>query len=642
MTEFESRTLEELVDDVLADASRMPVRRMEAVLARGEEAVGPVLSGLRSALDAGDPMKPLWPVVLLGELGSREAAPALAEVLLAAEPDDLVLPQAAAEALAKIGPSALPTLRSLLDGAEPLPRVWAYGAVGWIRDDEAYALLADALSVEREMIDVVAMALGDQGREEAVPLLEEALDDAEPWQRVEVEESIRRLHRDEAEPLQLERDWRLRHRPEPGLGVPQLTWPAVTALTREAGAPSQREPLPVRPVEEILADPDDREGPERCESCGEPLVPETGVPVCPETALRVALLQRERLAERGEEVGSEDLFDVLDAVEEELWELGDRGEPRSRRARERREDRRTGLTLLRGGCTWLVERGVESVSAGRATLLAAASRLAGRYGDPDGDLSAPGRPAASSDVGRNDPCPCGSGEKYKKCCGDPARRTGAGPGVGRPHLETFDGETVSIARAHYRVTDPDAAREALGRSPELEPEPGGDAFVWAGERDGEVRRVLGQAEIEGDRLELWCLSEERLARGKTLLEEAAGRWLVHRADTSQDPWRAAQEMSARAAESDRDRSSGDELPPGVESGVVRRVLDRHYREWPDEPVPALGGRTPREAAEEGAGRERVAALIRSFEEMEETKPPGQRYDFGWLWKELGLDDLRGP
>jgi len=25
--------------------------------------------------------------------------------------------------------------------------------------------------------------------------------------------------------------------------------------------------------------------------------------------------------------------------------------------------------------------------------------------------------ARSSKVGRNDPCPCGSGKKYKKCCG---------------------------------------------------------------------------------------------------------------------------------------------------------------------------------------------------------------------------------
>jgi len=27
------------------------------------------------------------------------------------------------------------------------------------------------------------------------------------------------------------------------------------------------------------------------------------------------------------------------------------------------------------------------------------------------------RPASSTKVGRNDPCPCGSGKKYKKCCG---------------------------------------------------------------------------------------------------------------------------------------------------------------------------------------------------------------------------------
>jgi len=26
-------------------------------------------------------------------------------------------------------------------------------------------------------------------------------------------------------------------------------------------------------------------------------------------------------------------------------------------------------------------------------------------------------PAVSTKVGRNEPCPCGSGKKYKKCCG---------------------------------------------------------------------------------------------------------------------------------------------------------------------------------------------------------------------------------
>ena len=36
---------------------------------------------------------------------------------------------------------------------------------------------------------------------------------------------------------------------------------------------------------------------------------------------------------------------------------------------------------------------------------------------PPGMAGTPARPAATPHVGRNDPCPCGSGKKYKKCCG---------------------------------------------------------------------------------------------------------------------------------------------------------------------------------------------------------------------------------
>jgi uncharacterized protein YecA (UPF0149 family) len=35
---------------------------------------------------------------------------------------------------------------------------------------------------------------------------------------------------------------------------------------------------------------------------------------------------------------------------------------------------------------------------------------------PAGEIAAPIR-RTTPKVGRNDPCPCGSGKKYKKCCG---------------------------------------------------------------------------------------------------------------------------------------------------------------------------------------------------------------------------------
>ena len=33
------------------------------------------------------------------------------------------------------------------------------------------------------------------------------------------------------------------------------------------------------------------------------------------------------------------------------------------------------------------------------------------------------KPATAEKIGRNDPCPCGSGKKYKKCCGAVAEKT---------------------------------------------------------------------------------------------------------------------------------------------------------------------------------------------------------------------------
>ena len=37
--------------------------------------------------------------------------------------------------------------------------------------------------------------------------------------------------------------------------------------------------------------------------------------------------------------------------------------------------------------------------------------------DNSGDKSSVKKPRKVSKVGRNDPCPCGSGKKYKQCCG---------------------------------------------------------------------------------------------------------------------------------------------------------------------------------------------------------------------------------
>jgi hypothetical protein len=47
--------------------------------------------------------------------------------------------------------------------------------------------------------------------------------------------------------------------------------------------------------------------------------------------------------------------------------------------------------------------------------------------------------------------------------------------------------------------------------------------------------------------------------------------------------------------------------------LVRQGLDDHYRRVLDEPIPALGGKSPRAAAKTPKGREKVAAWLKLLE-----------------------------
>ncbi len=49
--------------------------------------------------------------------------------------------------------------------------------------------------------------------------------------------------------------------------------------------------------------------------------------------------------------------------------------------------------------------------------LASFRRMDGRWYYVDGALNPKPAQRQVAKVGRNDPCPCGSGRKYKKCCG---------------------------------------------------------------------------------------------------------------------------------------------------------------------------------------------------------------------------------
>ncbi len=77
------------------------------------------------------------------------------------------------------------------------------------------------------------------------------------------------------------------------------------------------------------------------------------------------------------------------------------------------------------------------------------------------------------------------------------------------------------------------------------------------------------------------------------------------------------------------------MPPEAEA-LVRAAKERHYADWVDFPIPALGGLTPREAIRSRRGREAVDVMQKQMESLEARLPESQRFDVGKLRAALAL------
>ena len=75
---------------------------------------------------------------------------------------------------------------------------------------------------------------------------------------------------------------------------------------------------------------------------------------------------------------------------------------------------------------------------------------------------------------------------------------------------------------------------------------------------------------------------------------------------------------------------------------MQEHLDRHYRETLDQPIPALGDKTPREAVRSATGRKKVVEWLKYLENRSAKAEgtPMAEYDFRWMWEELGVLDER--
>jgi hypothetical protein len=217
-----------------------------------------------------------------------------------------------------------------------------------------------------------------------------------------------------------------------------------------------------------------------------------------------------------------------------------------------------------------------------------------------------------------------------------------------PRLENTDGDPLQDTLDRFRL-EPGARREveaALGaidgfRIESLPDPDAAVATVFRAVRDktsvaGMDSVTLGSIEIDAIEVRVRTNSERRADDLRSRIEAACGRLLVHAGRERRDLRDMLPSAAARRAtegEAATDPEEHEEL-----DAAVLQFKRRHYAAWPDEPVPALDGLTPRQAARRPEARRRLVALLKDFEMSEARERPGRRFDVDELRRELGIGD----
>jgi hypothetical protein len=222
-----------------------------------------------------------------------------------------------------------------------------------------------------------------------------------------------------------------------------------------------------------------------------------------------------------------------------------------------------------------------------------------------------------------------------------------------PELQNTDGEPLLITEVNYEVLERDALKSSLDACPSLDAGANSEGQVswrWLGENPHGDAVLLGKLTLHAGNLVLEANSAERARRGADLLESLAGSFIRHRATTHEDLTRrvreGVREQTLRGGGGSRppDDAAESALPSEAAEALMLNHLARHYRAWLDDSIPALEGKTPREAAQSTRLRGKLVELIHGLEgQYEHALKNGEpAYDPSWMWAELGLADGARP
>jgi hypothetical protein len=210
-------------------------------------------------------------------------------------------------------------------------------------------------------------------------------------------------------------------------------------------------------------------------------------------------------------------------------------------------------------------------------------------------------------------------------------------------VDAATGESLVLVTDHYAVFDRAALEAALAAQPDVE---GSAEHGWSRLETGEDGALRPTVSVNPGkspaRIEVFYRTRSYADLGRPWFEALAGGAVRHLTREISDAQGLLSRMQAEGTASPRGAApgAGPDLPPEVIAQAIEQALRRSYARWADEPIPALGGKTPRQAIATPAGLERVKGLLRSYEDGEVDAAASQRrqpISFDFIWQQLGIE-----
>ena len=226
-----------------------------------------------------------------------------------------------------------------------------------------------------------------------------------------------------------------------------------------------------------------------------------------------------------------------------------------------------------------------------------------------------------------------------------------------PELVNRDGEALLFTetRFPFLAEQLEEIAQRLDTAPEWEHDnPDEHTWIWLPQPDAignklqrgmavdtfqnGQRPISGTLELKSGVLTLATNSMQRAERGAAVLESLLHGLVGPALSKLQTPEQLMAENET-SQQGDGDREPTDTIDPEIAAEVIHNMLDQHYRQCLDEPIPMLDNKTPRQCAKSKTGREQVVEWLKYLENNELRRAAGQGqapYDSSWMWEELKL------